>query len=516
MAAGGSGAGLAAALVFAAVAAGRCVRPRPRPRSDTDRGVSAATARRGGGRAGRTLPGTDTPPPPRSWAARRSTLMGGSGELSRARVVKHGGWWALAEAGAVYVALRLLLLPGLAYGIGAALGLDWDMRTGLALIAASPASPLSNFWQWLSLTPTAFGMVLTAVGTLLCLGSYTLVLRLYIPAPYSELLVIPYTSIGILAACYIVPLAVCTAASAAWGKSDAPPAAAEATDGDAEGAADAVLTVEVELCETPHHLHTPTGPHALPAPPPAEAAGEKKKGGGAEAEARPINHNCRILLILLLITATCSIYFVLGKLGYVPQDQYADILKDHSVNDWMAVLIFVLSSFCLGYGVPRVLGLSRPVCRLMSMECGYQNEWLALLVLKLDPGTPFLLDKFGFAITAYAVMQIAVVPLCTLLNRYLYQTEQVQEYIEENQFRNSFKEPSAFMETIEAKDLEEGQLSVQTRHNNAINRIFGERRETRYPASHRQVEDHLRSLKQLKEEQERIKAERESQVLSYM
>ena len=112
--------------------------------------------------------------------------------------------------------------------------------------------------------------------------------------------------------------------------------------------------------------------------------------------------------------------------------------------------------------------------------------------------------------------QIAVVPLCTLLNRYLYHTEQVQEYIEENQFRNSFKEPSAFMETIEAKDLEEGQLSVQTRHNNAINRIFGERRETRYPASHRQVEDHLRSLKRLKEEQERIKAERESQVLSYM
>ena len=35
-------------------------------------------------------------------------------------------------------------------------------------------------------------------------------------------------------------------------------------------------------------------------------------------------------------------------------------------------------------------------------------------------------------------------------------------------------------------------------------------------ANSTQVEDHLRSLKRLKEEQERIKAERESQVLSYM
>jgi len=398
----------------------------------------------------------------------------------------------------VYLALRLGVLPLVAHVVGLASGASPEARLGLLLIAASPASPLSNLWQWISLCPTGAAVALTAIGTAASAGAYPLVLRVYAGA-LGAVVQVPYTSIIILTVVYSAPLVLCALAGFYWGPADQDPDSPTKAGAPRVGrkdSASAVLEEEGGL-----------------APSWGVEAGAGAGDGGAGSEAA-LAHTIKwrfygVMSIMVVIT---TLYFLLGKLGYVPQDDYGRILRGHGARDWAAAAVFLVVSYILGYFVPRAACLPPVTCRLVAMECGFQNEWVALLALKASG--PAAVINLGFSIVAYSCMNFGLAPLVTLLNRYLHQRDQVEEYITENRFENSFKGPSYFVgrkfsrrhtggggaggtaaaggggaggggsggsggEGAVEADL--AQLSVQGRHVNAIQRIFGEHREQRYP-----------------------------------
>ena len=427
-----------------------------------------------------------------------SAVVGASGELRPERLRALGGTSGLPEAGLVYLALRLGVLPLVAHVVGLATGASPEARLGLLLIAASPASPLSNLWQWISLCPTGAAVALTAVGTAASAGAYPLVLRVYAGA-LGAVVQVPYTSIVILTVVYSAPLVLCALAGFYWGPADQdPPAAGAPGRVGRKDSASAVLEEEGGLAPS---WGAETG------------AGAGAGGGGAGGEAalaRTIKW--RFYGVMSIMVVITSLYFLLGKLGYVPQDDYGRILQGHGGRDWAAAAVFLAASYILGYFAPRAACLPPVTCRLVAMECGFQNEWVALLALKASG--PAAVINLGFSIVAYACMNFALAPLVTLLNRYLHQRDQVEEYITENRFENSFKSPSYFVGRKFTRRLTGGgggggavggdgggaggrggsagggggaveadlaQLSVQGRHVNAIQRIFGEHREQRYP-----------------------------------
>ena len=430
-----------------------------------------------------------------------SAVVGASGELRPERLRALGGASALPEAGLVYLALRLGLLPLVAYIAGLALDASAEARLGLLLMAASPASPLSNLWQWISLCPTGAAVALTAVGTAVSAGGYPLVLRVYAGA-LGSVVKVPYTSIVILTFVYSAPLVLCALAGYFWGPADQDPNSPKKDDKTAtrvgrKDSASAVLEEEGGLAPSAS-WNSESG------------AGAAKPGEVAEAAEAALARTIKwrlygVMAIMFVIT---GLYFLLGKLGYVPQDDYLRIMQGHGVRDWAAAAVLLVASYVLGYFVPRAACLPPVTCRLVAMECGFQNEWLALLALKASG--PAAVINLGFSIVAYACMNFALAPLVTLLNRYLHQRDQVAEYITENRFENSFKSPSYFVgrkfsrrhtgggcgggggsgcgsggggggAASGAREADLAQLSVQGRHVNAIQRIFGEYREERYP-----------------------------------
>ena len=385
-----------------------------------------------------------------------SAVVGASGELRPERLRALGGASALPEAGLVYLALRLGLLPLVAYIAGLALDASAEARLGLLLMAASPASPLSNLWQWISLCPTGAAVALTAVGTAVSAGGYPLVLRVYAGA-LGSVVKVPYTSIVILTFVYSAPLVLCALAGYFWGPADQDPNSPKKDDKTAtrvgrKDSASAVLEEEGGLAPSAS-WNSESG------------AGAAKPGEVAEAAEAALARTIKwrlygVMAIMFVIT---GLYFLLGKLGYVPQDDYLRIMQGHGVRDWAAAAVLLVASYVLGYFVPRAACLPPVTCRLVAMECGFQNEWLALLALKASG--PAAVINLGFSIVAYACMNFALAPLVTLLNRYLHQRDQVAEYITENRFENSFKSPSYFVgRKFSRRHTGEGQQPSPTRH----------------------------------------------------
>ncbi|MDY0022301.1 bile acid:sodium symporter family protein [Arenimonas caeni] len=76
---------------------------------------------------------------------------------------------ALPKAMAVALAVQLLLLPPVAFGLARAFGLPGELALGLVLLAASPGGVTANLFSHLARGDVALNISLTAINSLLAL-----------------------------------------------------------------------------------------------------------------------------------------------------------------------------------------------------------------------------------------------------------------------------------------------------------------------------------------------------------
>ena len=141
-----------------------------------------------------------------------------------------------------------------------------------------------------------------------------------------------------------------------------------------------------------------------------------------------------------------------------------------SWQDYYAIISFLAINYLVGYGTGRFFKLHPTICRTLSIEVAMQNDWLALHIVR-GTHTPLL---YIFPVIFYSAMQAMVGPLVMAIFKHMYQSEQINTYISENVLHDSFRGPGHF-----ASDDAE-QISLQTRHNKAVCRIFGTEEKRRY------------------------------------
>lgn len=98
----------------------------------------------------------------------------------------------------VGLAVQVLVLPVVAFGLAKVAGLPPEMAVGLMLLAASPGGPTANIFSHLAKGDVALNITLTATNSVLCLVTLPLVVNLslgyfmgagnYVPPPVKKVI----------------------------------------------------------------------------------------------------------------------------------------------------------------------------------------------------------------------------------------------------------------------------------------------------------------------------------------
>lgn len=96
------------------------------------------------------------------------------------------------------LALQVLVLPWVAFGLALGFGLPPELAVGLMLLAASPGGATANIYSHLARGDVALNITLTAINSLLCLLTLPLILNLsleyffgagqYVPPPVKKVI----------------------------------------------------------------------------------------------------------------------------------------------------------------------------------------------------------------------------------------------------------------------------------------------------------------------------------------
>ena len=187
-----------------------------------------------------------------------------------------------------------------------------------------------------------------------------------------------------------------------------------------------------------------------------------------------IHWRWRLLAILTLVFFSFLAFVFVGNKPLGMTINPWELLAGHRARDYAACLLLLVANFFMGYGAGRFFKLPSVVCRTLSIEVAMQNDWLALHIVRgtLSGGQLFL-----FPIILYSTMQAMSGSMVMLIFKQMYTEERVLEYINENRLHDSFRGPGHF----DADDA--NQVSLQGRHNKAVQKIFGMKMPTRYAKS---------------------------------
>jgi len=184
---------------------------------------------------------------------------------------------------------------------------------------------------------------------------------------------------------------------------------------------------------------------------------------------KEVHWKWKVLALCLLVTSSLMAFFFVGNSPLGITIDPMELFYNRKPKDYFAVVTFLAVNYVVGYGAGRFFKLHPTICRTVSIEVAMQNDWLALHIVR-GTRAPML---YIFPVIFYSAMQASVGPLVMAVFKHMYQSEKISEYINENRC-DSFRMPGHF-----ASDDAE-QISLQTRHNNAVSRIFGTEEKRRY------------------------------------
>jgi BASS family bile acid:Na+ symporter len=185
---------------------------------------------------------------------------------------------------------------------------------------------------------------------------------------------------------------------------------------------------------------------------------------------KEVHWKWKALAICALVTFSGLAFLFVGNSPLGMTIDPLRLFTERKPKDYCAVLSFLAANYLIGFGVGNFFKLPKTICRTLSIEVAMQNDWLALHIVR-GTHAPLL---YIFPVILYSSLQGMLGPVVMAIFKHMYQSEQVSQYIKENKLHDSFRGPGHF----ESDDSE--QVSLQTRHNKAVSRIFGKDIKARY------------------------------------
>jgi len=185
---------------------------------------------------------------------------------------------------------------------------------------------------------------------------------------------------------------------------------------------------------------------------------------------KEVHWKWKVLALCLLVTFSCLAFVFVGNspLGMTVDPMV--VFYRRKPQDYFAVLSFLVANYFVGFGAGRFFGFHPTVCRTLSIEVAMQNDWLALHIVR-GTRAPIL---YIFPVIFYSALQASCGPLVMGIFKHMYTKEKINEYISEHILHDSFRGPGHF-----DSDAAE-QVSLQSRHNQAVSRILGVENKRRY------------------------------------
>ena len=185
---------------------------------------------------------------------------------------------------------------------------------------------------------------------------------------------------------------------------------------------------------------------------------------------KEVHWKWKVLALCLLVTFSGLAFVFVGNSPLGMTVDPIAVFYNRKLKDYLAVVTFLAANYFVGYVAGRFFGFHPTICRTLSIEVAMQNDWLALHVVR---GTSQPL-AYIFPVLFYSTMQASCGPLVMAIFKHMYQSERVLDYVNENMLHDSFRGPGHF----DAEDA--AQVSLQSRHNQAVSRILGVENKRRY------------------------------------
>eukprot|EP00216_Chloropicon_sp_CCMP2111_P006122 CAMPEP_0198239146 /NCGR_PEP_ID=MMETSP1446-20131203/4646_1 /TAXON_ID=1461542 ORGANISM="Unidentified sp, Strain CCMP2111" /NCGR_SAMPLE_ID=MMETSP1446 /ASSEMBLY_ACC=CAM_ASM_001112 /LENGTH=398 /DNA_ID=CAMNT_0043921697 /DNA_START=325 /DNA_END=1521 /DNA_ORIENTATION=+ len=189
-----------------------------------------------------------------------------------------------------------------------------------------------------------------------------------------------------------------------------------------------------------------------------------------------LHQKWKLIAILTLVLFTFLSFIFVGSKPLGMEIDPWQLIAGQQAKDYLSVLSFLATNYLIGFFVPKMCHLPPSVCRTLSIEVAMQNDWLALHIIR-GSKTPQS-AKFLFPVILYSTLQAMLGPIVMVLFKHLQQSEKCFEYMQENRLHDSFKGPGHFAKVDPSSmddddNIDALQMSLQSRHNMAVSRIFG-------------------------------------------
>jgi len=185
---------------------------------------------------------------------------------------------------------------------------------------------------------------------------------------------------------------------------------------------------------------------------------------------KEVHWKWKVLALCLLVTFSTLAFFFVGNSPLGMTVDPIEVFYRRKPRDYFGVMSFLAVNYLIGYGAGRFFRFHPTICRTLSIEVAMQNDWLALHIVR-GTHTPLM---YIFPVIFYSALQATCGPLVMAIFKHMYQAEKITEYVNENVLHDSFRGPGHF----DSEDAE--QISLQSRHNQAVSRILGVENKRRY------------------------------------